>query len=356
MSAKWTVNGRGPKAVWTIGQGPWPTKGKNDARASYMKLAADAPFSYYGILARSRLRAQGEQIHINLKARKQETVAVPGVGHWSGVGGNNRRRQARLANGRAEAAARRIDLLVLGGFDSFAVSEIHEAESDFLSVVDREPAACFLLDRYRRTQGFHRAMRLNNRYSGVALAHKPVGLDRTHWEHAYPQAYRKTVFRHVKTGLPPGLFYAIMRKESEYNPNVVSYANAKGLMQLLPDTAARVATKSSVEEMDVQLLRPTNNIKVAASYLKGLHRKFRKQPALTAAAYNAGPAATERFLKRYGHLPTDAFVEMVSYEQTREYIKRVLTYYSRYLYLYKGAPLQIPLSIQGPALTTGPNF
>ena len=84
-----------------------------------------------------------------------------------------------------------------------------------------------------------------------------------------------------------------------------------------------------------ELLDPETNVRLGVTYLGGLLRRFRGQEGLAAAAYNAGARATMRWCDLWGGRPLDEFMELCSYTQTREYMKKVLEIYARYLYLYE---------------------
>jgi len=76
---------------------------------------------------------------------------------------------------------------------------------------------------------------------------------------------------------------------------------------------------------------------------------------LAADAYNAGAHAMMRWCDLWGKHPLDEFVELVTYDQAREYIKRVLGIYARYRYLY-GQPLELPLAVNPDYLKDGPDY
>jgi len=76
---------------------------------------------------------------------------------------------------------------------------------------------------------------------------------------------------------------------------------------------------------------------------------------LAAGAYNAGAHAMMRWCDLWGKHPLDEFVELVTYDQAREYIKRVLGIYARYRYLY-GQPLELPLAVNPDYLKDGPDY
>ena len=125
-----------------------------------------------------------------------------------------------------------------------------------------------------------------------------------------------------------------MRKESGFDPNAHSYADAQGLLQMIPATARRVARARGVALTADLLFNPEESIALGSWYLGRLLQKFSGQIPIAAGSYNAGPVAMMRWLDKFGDRPMDLFVELVSYSQTRNYIKRSAEIYARYLYLY----------------------
>jgi soluble lytic murein transglycosylase-like protein len=110
--------------------------------------------------------------------------------------------------------------------------------------------------------------------------------------------------------VPEALVRAIIRCESDYDPRAVSSAGARGLMQLMPDTAARLKVRD--------ILDPRDNIFGGVQLLRELANEFNGDLVLTVAAYNAGDGAVLRF------------AGVPPYQQTREYVTAVTTYYRRY--------------------------
>lgn len=105
----------------------------------------------------------------------------------------------------------------------------------------------------------------------------------------------------------PRLALAIVRAESNFDPNARSPRNALGLMQLIPDTAARFGVHDALD--------PEQNIRGGLAYLNWLLKRFEGDVLLTAAAYNAGEGAVER----HGGVPP--------YGETQEYVRRILAFY-----------------------------
>lgn len=110
-------------------------------------------------------------------------------------------------------------------------------------------------------------------------------------------------------GIEPRLALAVARTESNLNPNAVSPKNAQGLMQLIPETAERFNVKKPFD--------PEQNVRGGLSYLRWLLAYFRGDVALTAAGYNAGEGAVNRYL---GIPP---------YAETRGYVQRILEVFRR---------------------------
>jgi soluble lytic murein transglycosylase len=177
------------------------------------------------------------------------------------------------------------------------------------------------------------------------------------WQAAYPLAYREMVERYAGPAGNPELFlYAIMRKESGFSPSDVSYADARGLLQMIPPTSARVARDAGLDFLADDLFEPETNIHLGALYIGGLARKFHAQIPLLAGAYNAGPKAMARWCDQHGTHPMDEFVELIAFTQTREYAKRVVGIYARYRYLYGASPYVLPLVVDPRYEAAGPDF
>src|SRR5262249_11708181 len=139
--------------------------------------------------------------------------------------------------------------------------------------------------------------------------------------------------------------YAIMRKESGFSPHDVSNADARGLLQMIPPTSEHVAAGAGIPFFADELYEPEVNVRLGALYIGSLFKKFGGQVPLAGGAYNAGGHAMARWCEQHGKHPTDEFVELIAFAQTREYAKRVTGLYARYRYLYGPEPYRIPLTV-----------
>lgn len=126
------------------------------------------------------------------------------------------------------------------------------------------------------------------------------------------------------TGLPASLIFSIMRQESAFNINSKSGANAFGLMQVIPPLAKSLARKYKVDyKKPEDLFNPQINIKLGSYELSDQVKRQKDQYAFVAAAYNAGPTALSRWLKKRFRPKFDVvdFIEEIPYDETRLYVK-----------------------------------
>lgn len=156
----------------------------------------------------------------------------------------------------------------------------------------------------------------------------------------YPLGYWDLVRRQAETvGLDPLLVTAVIRQESAFVPEAVSPARAHGLMQLLPRTAQEVAALAGMQPPDGHALaQPATNVALGTTLLRRLLDRYGGSQVKALAAYNAGEEAVAKWERRYGGRPEDEFVELISYRETREYVKAVLEHYAVYRALYAASP------------------
>lgn len=128
---------------------------------------------------------------------------------------------------------------------------------------------------------------------------------------------------------PAPLVLSITRRESEFNPDVISPAGALGLMQVMPRTGRAQAERMGLSFTESALRSdPDFNARIGAGYLGYLSGYYGSNPVLLAAAYNAGPSRADEWIERFGD-PRDPnvdiveWIESVPFTETRNYIMRV---------------------------------
>jgi soluble lytic murein transglycosylase len=280
--------------------------GRPDAAARFAELAHEFPLSYYGWRASERV----------------------GEGANAPVPPPLERGTAALAPAQLE----RPRILIEAGLIEYAREELDALFAGARGLDDRLALARLYAD----AGDFHRPQRLAVDAYAETLARGPRRDALELWWYAWPAPWTDAVNRvaQARTGLPPELVYAIMREESGYQPAVMSVAGARGLLQLMPETAERVARDLALPEFHPDdLFDPAVNIQLGGVYLDQLLRQFSGRASAAIGSYNAGPHRVVAWLDGSG-LEDDEWVEAIPYDQTREYVKRVLRSVHAYKVLY----------------------
>ena len=309
-------------------------KREDEALREYRTLVGRFPLSWYALLARARLAERGQAIDPFGDRPRDPGGATPVASSIDG----------KLA---ADPLVQRVDELIAAGLGTFAGEELERGEKPFLKRHARAAALAMLLDRYRKAGNYSRPWMLAASYGGSrAFDAPPKGPARVWWEHSLPLAYKPLVdkWRHLG-GSPDYYLWAIMRKESGFDPHVHSYADAIGLLQMIPPTTRRVAPALGLTYSDDFLFDPEMNIRTGSWYIGKLLAKFKGQIPLGAGSFNSGPRPVMRWIDQNGDRPMDEMVELVAYTQTREYMKKVTEIYARYLYFYDKKVYEQPLAV-----------
>ncbi len=147
--------------------------------------------------------------------------------------------------------------------------------------------------------------------------------------HAYP-TLGIPAFQPVGGRVEKAMVYAIARQESAFHPQAVSHAGARGLMQLMPETAKRTAQRFKVGfEADRLTRDPAYNAKLGSAHLSELMEDWKGSLILTFASYNAGGGNVARWIRAYGdprRIDVDEvdWVERIPFAETRNYVQRVM--------------------------------
>lgn len=156
----------------------------------------------------------------------------------------------------------------------------------------------------------------------------------------FPRAYWDVVSKAAaEQEVDPYLVLAVMRQESAFNPGVVSRSGAVGLLQVMPATAKHVVKRTAYfgDEMTDELHLPEHNVRLGAKYLKDMLQMADGSYIGAIASYNAGPGNFQKWQRKYALSRGEDFVDHIPYQETRDYVRKVLTNYAVYQSLYKGA-------------------
>jgi soluble lytic murein transglycosylase len=172
------------------------------------------------------------------------------------------------------------------------------------------------------------------------------------YEQRFPLADKDDILASARNaGIDPAWAYAIIRAESAWQTDAHSGADAYGLMQLLPGTAAKVARENGLPYGEPgDLFDPDVNIPLGAHYLAAMALRFDGSPWLASAAYNAGPVPVQRWIDARSGLEPDVFIATIPYQETREYVGRVLSFTTMYDWRLHGDA--VPVSSRMPAIGT----
>lgn len=282
----------------------------DEARASYLKIAGQPNF--YGNLADEEL---GRTITVPPRARAASAEELGAVRNNAGV----RRALALFRLGMRFEGVREWNWALRGMNDRQLLAAAELAQRS--EVFDR---AIYAADR---TQGQH----------DFALR--------------YLAPFRDNVLSQARqVGIDSGWVYGLMRQESRFVMNANSSAGAQGLMQLMPKTAAWVAKKigmadyhpSSVTALDTNIMLGTN-------YLRMVLNDLDNHPVLASAAYNAGPGRARRW-RAEQPLEGAIYAETIPFDETREYVKKVMSNAVYYAALFENRPqsLKARLGVVAP--------
>jgi soluble lytic murein transglycosylase len=170
-----------------------------------------------------------------------------------------------------------------------------------------------------------RAVRAAKRGLPSAASASIQSIPLAYWRILFPEPWWSTIqAESAKNHLDPYLVASLIRQESEFDASVVSYANAYGLMQLLPSVGRSMAREEGIKHFQTfQLLDPSTNIRLGTRYLRQMLDKFGGVEEYALAAYNAGDSRVAEWQAAGPYSGIDEFVESIPFSQTREYVEAI---------------------------------
>lgn len=164
---------------------------------------------------------------------------------------------------------------------------------------------------------------------GGLLFHKPFG------RLLYPFPYREIIEMNAEfAGVDPQLVAALIYVESKFKPDAESRRGARGLMQLMPETALWVSEQKGLSHQVDELFEPEVNLKLGIWYLAYLFREFDGDRVLVLAAYNAGWSKVKEWLASGAWEGKVNDLHRIPYLETRRYVTKIMRTYYLYRYLY----------------------
>lgn len=223
----------------------------------------------------------------------------------------------------------RFNILMEIGMKDEAASEMMRAASGNALNAD---TLLYFSHRLSEAGAYKKAISLVSRLNTVSKATGwNIGLSEADLtDILYPMAYWPVVNESAKqNNIDPFILLSVMREESRFDPEASSIAGALGLMQIMPHAAFRLNKVLNLDIPDKSRLHDVRiNITLGAYYLKALLHKFNSLPAVL-ASYNAGEEKVIEWLRSGNYKSPDEFIEDIPYDETRNYVKRVIvTYYT----------------------------
>src|SRR5215813_13692499 len=311
-------------ATYWIGRAHEERGDLDAATRQWAEAVVYQPRGYFGILATTRLTKRGLAVP---PARDPRTpLVLPEDG---------------LASLRDDPRFAKAEALRSLGLAAWADAELNDLAH---RAAGETPRLYAISAAFAQDARHHQALRILRRdFLPVARAGYPW-LPRAFWEMFYPLGWRTEVAGAAqRAGIDPFLVSAVVREESSYNPQARSRVGARGLMQLMPETARPMARVRGLAFQAGELLAdPAANIELGTAYLGGLVRDF-GDARLAVAAYNAGPTRVREWWGARKSDDLEVWVEQIPYNETRNFVRRVMVGWEEYRRLYAdtGSPTTV---------------
>ncbi len=188
--------------------------------------------------------------------------------------------------------------------------------------------------RLFQQQEFYRCIQ----FSGFWFYRWPSGYAVNLLPWLYPQDRDLPVYEYSrKYDIPEELILGIIRRESAFHSSIESHAGAVGLMQLMPSTASDLASRYRMQ--DWNLTNPSDNIRLGTAYIDWLKERYwTENYAEILAAYNGGGGNLRKWKRIYGDQDIQLFIQGIPYQETRNYVRKVIVAAASYRYLNTGQP------------------
>jgi soluble lytic murein transglycosylase len=289
------------------------------ASRHFAQLISESPRSYYGVLAARRAPRLQPSPSRN-PAAAQLAASLP----------SDPRELLQ-----ADPPYARVEALRAVGLGDFADEEMDEAVRRSAG----EPRRLYALAAiYAEEARFFQSLRILRRHFIGLARSAPPALPRAFWDSFYPLGWRAELTDAAsRATLDPYLVAAVVREESSFDAQARSRVGARGLMQLMPDTARQLAKARGLPGGDDMLADPGANLALGSAYLAGLMKEF-GDPRIAVAAYNAGPARVREWWKGRASDDVEVWVELIPFDETRYFVRRVMLSWEEYRRLY-GSPM-----------------
>lgn len=284
----------------------------------YSRVVRDAPRTYYGIFSQKHLTALSKKKMADVRGKQRAIIRLD---------------KDPVNILRPDAHFTKADELLSMNLEGFGLNELETVFA--VSIGNRNKL--YGLSSYYFSKGFyHQSLRILRRFFSSLIEGYAGNPEISFYRMVYPEAFKDKIKKYSRlNGVDPFLVAAMIREESNFNPKAVSSAGARGLMQMMPATAKeiiRIKNNSSINSLD--LFEPDFNISTGTKYISSLIQKFEKNEILAISSYNAGPHKVIMWLPDNKKVDMEDFVEDIPFEETKAFVKRVITSKEEYRRIY----------------------
>jgi soluble lytic murein transglycosylase len=317
-------------------------EGKGDtgaARVYYEAVRGMFSNTYYALIAGDRLndpRVRGAAVSTGAK-QWVDGLRWPVRGVFSGT-------EAATAVARRERAA----LLSMAGLDNYAEFELRMGAREEKAPIG---LAMDLADHMTKLGQADKGLRYIKGLLPGYLFFPWEAAGERFWRLAFPMPFQEEVEKYARANeVDPYVVAGLIRQESEFNPKVVSRANAYGLTQILPATGRDLSRRIGLRRFQTAMLfDPAVNLQLGTYYLKILLKSFSGRWEDVLAAYNGGGSRVTKW-RKFGTFAEQAeFIETIPFDETRDYVQSVLRNASVYRRLYEGKVASVHSTNEPPA-------
>ncbi len=292
---------------------------RSTAHARYRLAIADYRNSYYGRLAEGILRERGE-------SAVPPTAAAPADAVAPGLVPNEGTIRALAAAGLYDDALKEVQYAQQVWEDS------PQLQATSAWIRHRQGLGLSGTERFNALRGAINTMRrAYPQFLAAGGEHLPPEVQRI----IFPLDFWPLITKYAKAhDLDPYLLAALVAQESTFTPEIRSFANAYGLMQVIPDTGRAVARQLGIRQFSTSMLtNAETNVRIGTKYFKDMVVKF-GGVHYALAGYNAGPHRVVAWRQEAPGLPQDEFIDNIPFTETQTYVKRILGTAEDYRRLY----------------------
>lgn len=307
------------------------TNQKDRAQKIFRETGENYPYTFYGIKAQERL--QKDSLAIPAKNKAPYTIKKIALKETKNNSGYRLGRA--LTRNEKFHHSRALEMIGLGFYEN-AKREIFHLEK---SVRKNLAGVMWLSNLYSQAKSYTQSVRLLHLYRNYKTKTREKNLSEQFWKHFFPLAHANTIGEISATyNIDPYFVKGLIRQESMFEAEALSFAGARGLMQIMPATGKTLYARDQHEKpFDEKLLfEPDLNIALGIKYLSQLNKRFGNNGTHILISYNAGPHVLKKWLKRFSDIDDpDVFIESIPYPETRRYVKHVLRNHGVYKLLYQ---------------------